>query len=278
MKWSRAKTIFIYIFIFVNIFLFAVYKMNSSEGKQINTANVIAVLNNYNISVKADVFNNLPKNVKQVEAINIAGEESFIKEIMGKEYNSANGVVTADTKTLNLNSFFTEYINTSPRDKKFSGINKHNASGKVIAYLSKAGINKKNIYTERVNNSGDKFGIITGYEYDGKKIFNGQLLVTASKKGVEKIYGPFLTFTEIEKRYYSIISSETALIDYLSFYGGSYTKKVQITGINNGYFIPQNQGSVSSYAIPAYEIVFSDNKTVYLDAREDIEPEFRLLK
>lgn len=278
MKWSRAKTIFIYIFIFVNIFLFAVYKMNSSEGKQINTQNVIAVLKNYGISANSRVFNSLPGQVKQVEAINISSEEKFLKALMGKEYKSEKGIVTYEGKTLDITSSFAEYINSSPKDRKFSGVNKHNASGKVISYLSKTGVNKKTLYAERVSNSKDKFGVVAGYEFDGKKIFTKPLLVTASKSGVEKIYGPFLTFAEIEKRYYNTISSESALIDYLSFYGNNYKTAVELTAVNNGYYIPMNQGSVSSYAIPAYEFVFSNNETVYLDAREDIEPEFRLLK
>ncbi len=278
MKWSRAKTIFIYIFIFVNIFLFTVYKMNSSEGKQISTENVIAVLINYNISAEPAVFESLPKKVKQVEAINISSDEDFLKNLMGKEYKSEKGIVTSEGKTLDITSFYAEYINGSPKDRKFSGINKHNAPGKVISYLSKTGVNKKNLYAERVSNSKDKFGVVAGYEYDGKKIFTKPLLVTASKSGVEKIYGPFLTFIEIEKRYYNTISGESALIDYLSFYGSGYKTPVELTNVNNGYYIPMNQGSVSSYAIPAYEFVFSNNETIYLDAREDIEPEFRLLK
>lgn len=278
MKWSRAKTIFIYIFIFVNIFLFTVYRMNSSEGKQINIQNVVAVLEGYDISVKPELFVSLPQRIKQVEAINISEDEELLKALMGKEYTEENGIIASGSKRLDISSSSAVYTNSAPEDRRFSGINRHNASGRVTDFLSKAGIGKKYISPERVTSSEDnKFGITIGYEYDGNKIFTNRLLVTANEKGIEKITGPFLSFAEIENRYYNTISSENAFMDYLSFYGQGYTEKTEILEISCGYYISLEQGSVSSYAIPAYEFVFSNNKTIYLDAREDIEPEFKLL-
>ena len=193
---------------------------------------------------------------------------------MGKKHENKSGIITAETKKLENNL----YTNSSPSDRKFSRINKHNASGKALDFLVSKGLGKKNLKPESVTESKDgKFGVVISYEYEKNEIFLNRLLIMASEKGVEKISGPFLKFMKIEKGYYNTVSSQEVLIDYLSFYGNSFPSKTELKNVNCGYYVPLDSASVSSYAIPAYEFVFSDNKTLYLDARKNIEPEFKLL-
>lgn len=278
MKWARAKTIFIYIFIFVNIFLFVVYRMNSSEGKQISTRNVISVLKGYNILAEGEVFEKLPVRMKQVEALSIAADEAFLKSLMGKKYENNNGVITSGTKALTSEAGNSLFTDSSPENRKFSGINKHNASGKIIDFLASLGVNKKNLRAESITESKDgKFGVVIGYAYEKQKVFSNGLFSMASEKGVEKISGPFLEFKELENRYYYTLSPEEVLIDYLSLSGNISAEQAELSEVNCGYFVSGDGESVSSYAIPAYEFVFSGNKTLYLDARQNIEPEFKLL-
>ncbi len=278
MKWAKAKTIFIYIFIFVNIFLFVVYRMNSSDGKQISTENVIAVLKNYNINTDGREFERLPAKMKQVEALNLSTDESFLKELMGKNRTVSDGLITSEAKTVSFESGNLHYTDTAPKMRKFSGINKHNASGKMVDFIASLGVDKKYLSSESVTQSKDgKFGVVIGYEYENNKIFSNGLFGLASENGVEKLTGPVFEFKEIENRFYNTVSSEEVLIDYLSFRGNLSGEPSELIEVNCGYFVSGDGGSVSSYAIPAYEYVFSGNKKLRLDARQSIEAEFKLL-
>jgi len=115
------------------------------------------------------------------------------------------------------------------------------------------------------------------YKYNEYPVYGSGLKVIASKEGISSITGKFFSFNQVEKRYYAVSPAESVLLDYLSLYGNKYGNDVEIKEINRGYFIHGEISSVSSYAIPTYQFIFSNGKRIFLDARENIESEYKLL-
>lgn len=276
MKWAKAKTIFIYIFIFVNIFLFTVYRMNSFEGKQTDKEEVVKILENYGIESSADVFKNFPDRMKQMEAVNISEGREFFEKLLGEGFEINNGIAVNKTKSFNISGG--EYTDSSPDIKKFKNVNESNISGKLADFLSDAGISKKTLLHAKVSAKEDgKIYASAGYRYEGYPVFGAGVEAIAKKEGLYSLKGRFLSFSQVEKRYYNICPSESVLLDYLSLYGNKYGKGVSIKEISVGYFIPGELNLASSYAIPAYEFSFSNNKTLILDARENIQSASKFL-
>ena len=146
------------------------------------------------------------------------------------------------------------------------------------SFLHELGL-KKNSY--RVYNFKDgkdgSFSGFAGYEFESIPVFGCGIKVTADKRGVVKTEGRFFSFSRVENRYYNVCPAESVILDYLSLFGNIYGKEVTITGIQSGYYVPDEVNSASSYAIPAYEFSFSNNKKLILDARENIESAYKLL-
>ena len=85
MKWAKAKTILICIFIVVNVFLFIIYKMNSATVRKADMNNVISVLESYNISADGNIFKSLPKKMKQAEVKSVTADKEFLNKLLGDE-------------------------------------------------------------------------------------------------------------------------------------------------------------------------------------------------
>lgn len=279
MKWAKAKTILICIFIVVNVFLFIIYKMNSATVRKADMNNVISVLESYNISADGNIFKSLPKKMKQAEVKSVTADKEFLNKLLGNEMVSDKNNFVSGTKKYSYSGGISQYLDTEPDNDSFKGITKHNAPGKFSEYLNSLGINKSNLNTERITQTENGvLGAEISYVFDNKEIFGNRIVISAKDKGVVSFSGPMFEISEIKKGTYVTVPCESVLIDYLSFYGEKYKEPVTLTGVKGGYFVSNNTESVSSYAIPAYKYTFSDNKTVYLDARENIEAEFRVLQ
>lgn len=279
MKWARAKTIFIIIFLFVNIFLYAIYRMNSDEGKAIDVDSVTAVLSNYGISANTGEFQSLPSQVAQFEAKQLQSAEDFAESFFNQAAKKESGKYVAGTETATFTEKGINYKNSSPDSRGFNGINKHNAPSRILGYLEKRGIQKNSLIAERVSASGsDSFTVTFNYSFNGKKILNHTLFATAGNKGITEIKGPLLTFNEIKKGIYHTVSWPSALLDFISFYGSTlFPEPSEIKSVNVGYYVSTDSESLSAYAIPAYNVTLADGRVFYLDGRTNIEPEFILL-
>ena len=279
MKWGTAKTILIYIFVIVNIFLFTIYKLNTSRERTSSFENVATVLKNYGISADKDAFTSLPEKTDRLEAVNRVANQDFAKNFFEKTpvKDNRDNYHTKNEKLI-INGISFEYSNSAPNLSEFSGITKRNAASKTIKYLKKRGGIESRMKADGITSGKDgSFTVDIIYNYKGIPVFSGNIKVRANNKGVLSVKGKILEFNGIKNRYYNTVSGQAAFIDYLSYYGKYIEKEKKIKNFRYGYYISPEPESVSSYAIPAYEAEFTDGSLVYIDGRVDIESEFRLL-
>lgn len=279
MKWAKAKTIFIIIFLFVNMFLFAIYRMNSEEGKTVDPESIGIILKNHGITADTKSFEKLKKDMPQFEVKQLQSDKEFIKSFFTTEVKSEDGAYISATETATFTENGISYKNTSPSLKGFSGINKHNAPSKVIKHLEKKGLDKKTLSPERVTENTDgSFTVSLSYYFLSEKILNNSLYITANNNGITEIKGPLLIFEEVKNGFYQTASWETALIDFVAAHGAEHFKgNHKLSSLKCGYFVSTDSASLSTYALPAYKLSFDDGRCFYIDGRANIEPEFILL-
>ena len=279
MKWSKAKTIFIWIFIFVNIFLFTIYKMNSHKGIQIDEQNAGKILAGFGIKADFSSFSSLPGVMAQIEVVNRISEKDFVGGFFENDYNeNPDGSLSSDKEKASVDGMTFEYSNSEPSLKGFAGINHINASGKVISYLAGKGMHSNILNAKSVSENKDgSLTVTVGYKYKDYQVLDSEMFVTANKSGVLSVGGKVLDFVEIRNQHYNTIGGVEAFIEYLSGYGSMLKKEKEISYFEYGYYVSEQPGSVSSYAIPAYEVKFTDGSVIYIDGRVDILPEYRVL-
>ena len=279
MKWSKAKTIFIYIFIFVNIFLFAIYKLNSSNGKQTDIRSVQTILSKYNVRADISSFVSFPKTMDQIEVVCKAPEKGFTGALFEKEYaENGEGGLSSETETLITEGTSFTYENRAPSRKGFSGISRSNAPSKALSFVSSLGINKKNLYVKNTaENQDGSYTVSLSYKYGKYPMFFRDISVTENKNGILALRGTVAEPGEIKNQYYNTVGGIEAFIEYLSGYGDLITKEKEVASFGCGYYVSEQPGSVSSFAIPAYEVRFTDGSVIYIDGRAEIYPGYRVL-
>lgn len=279
MKWSKAKTIFIYIFIFVNIFLFTIYKMNSNVENGTDPESVSVILEKYNIKADVQLFTSFPPIMAQIEAVcRVPGKETA-DVLFENPYSAvADGGYSSETEKLTVDGADFEYINTAPKREGFSKTGKNNAASKALALAKDLGVNKRNLFLKSVSENDDKsFTVALTYKYGDFPVFPDGMTVTLSKDGIISAKGVITELGEIKNQYYNTIGGVEAFIEYLSAYGSQLKKEKEIGSFECGYYISEEPGSVSSFAIPAYEVRFTDGSIIYIDGRAKIDPGFRVL-
>ena len=120
MNFARAKTIMIFIFIFVNIFLLIVYNLFVLQDKKIDKETLITVLANNNITVDETLINDDRVTLNGVEVINSANDkETIAKEFLGKKYEKEKeNTYKTDKARLTVATTSVELEIFSPSDRK----------------------------------------------------------------------------------------------------------------------------------------------------------------
>ena len=281
MNFARAKTIMIFIFIFVNIFLLIVYNLFVLQDKKIDKETLITVLANNNITVDETLINDDRVTLNGVEVINSANDkETIAKEFLGKKYEKEKeNTYKTDKARLTVANTSVELEIFSPSDRKYKDINELNAGNKVIKTISGYGIEKfaLDVYNSSENANGD-YHVTISYKYEDLPVFNHNLYAFASSKGLKNLKGSVISFNNVDDQEYIVNSVSEILLEFINntdIKGGN--EPVVITDVNLGYYIPVNEFEASIYAIPSYEIILESGKIYYYDARKEVDSSFRFL-
>ncbi len=281
MNFARAKTILIFIFIFVNIFLLVIYNFLILDHKTIDEKTLMTVLNNNNITVDLSVISNEEVTVPGVEVINTGNDrENFLNSVLGKKYVKIDeNTFNSEKMSVIFSSSLIEITAKDNKDKKYKDINELNAGNKVINTLSKMDFDKShlNVFNVIKNPKGD-FYITVNYSYNNLPVFNHRLNVFADQSGIKSIKGNVLSFKELKNHSYDLISVSEVLLDFINQKGDDLNdEETSIVDVKRGYFLNSGELSISAYAIPSYEIKLKDGRLFYFDARKDIDPAFKKL-
>lgn len=281
MNFARAKTILIFIFIFVNIFLLLIYNLFILDEKKIDNETLFQVLLNNNVVVNEGIIKEQKKVLPGVEVINLVNDsDKLALSFLGKEYKKESDTLYKTQKaSLSISKQLIEFNILNPSDKKYNDISILNAGNKIINTLSKYGMDKSNISVYNAGEgSKDDFYIEVAYNYGDTPVFNHSLYAVADKKGLKSLKGTVISFNEIKNQQYNIITVSDVLLDFIDNIDVKNADgKTVITDVKLGYYFSVNELEVSTYAIPAYEIKLENGKLYYYDAREYVDASFKFL-
>ena len=281
MKFARAKTILIFIFVFVNIFLLLVYKFFILNKKTVDNKTLLTVLSNNRIYISEELLSSKTVTLKGVEFKNLVNDKKgLVTNFFDGKYTEVSPTNYKNTESeIVITNSSVDFTINNPKEKKFKDISELNAGSKVINHLTKYGFEKSSLEVYNVTkNPNNDFYVTLAYKYDDIPVFNYNLYATANTKGLKNIKGPVITFSKIKNQKYTILPMADILLEFINNNDvATTTEDIHITSVNCGYYLPINETEVSTYAIPAYEIKTESGKIYYYDARPDVESEFRFL-
>lgn len=281
MNFSRAKTILIIIFIFVNLFLIVVNNLFYNNENTVDAKTTLKILENNGITAKDGVLKNYASELPGVEIDNLAtDEEKLALMLLGKNYNKPRDhYYTTDGETLAVSELSIDFKVINPKEKSYKDVNILNAGNKALKTITKKGLGKSYLEVSNVSDSGNNHYFITlSYNFEGHPVFNNNIYATVCNKGLQTIKGTVVSFKNLKKTIYNITPASNILLELPSNSDlKNEFKNPQITNIRLGYYLPLGKTEASIYAIPAYEIEISNKKVYYYDARENINSEVVLL-
>lgn len=273
MNWGRAKTILIFLFLIINLFL---YGMLSEIDKGINTIddnvleNAVKVANNRGIKInKGSITKNRFKNGNMELFLITAEPEKCAERFLGKNSECASFDVASRTyryekngNVLEIKDNFLHFL--SGRDKKDIKDEK-NAAENAATDLKKFGIKRKNAKIVKSGTENGKNYIVVKPIYKGFDVEGFSLTVFYDGAGITEICGiwfDFAGFSESE----TFLEDITAVISVLE--GRDDAPDAEIVSADFAYFVQKEQ-LTGRYvtAIPTYTFKQSDEKLIVIDAR-----------
>lgn len=280
MNFARAKTILIFIFLFVNIFLIVVYNLFFQKVNTVDIDVAIDILKNNNITVEKSLVKHFESSMQGAEVYNVSTDkEKTATMFLGENYTSPReNYYTKEGESLLISDTSVDYKVFDAKDKSFNKITHLNAGNKTLKALNKKGIGKSVLQVLNITDNGEKnFFVTFMYAYNDYPVFNSNLYATVTDKGITSIKGTVLSFEKIKEKY-NLTPPSNILLELVSNNElKSEFQSVQITGLRLGYYLPLGKSETSTYAIPSYEIEVNDCKVFYYDARENITPDVVLL-
>lgn len=270
MYWYKVKTLLIWLFAAINIFLI-IFIVNGKVQQNIyeksEITSLIKVLENNGIKVSRELLTGSGKEVRMatVENLTPAGDElakkllgegytAFSAEGQGQGYMLGNKVLTEEGGKFT----YRDYDLVSDKEQK-----KDNVEAVRIA-LGKYGIDLSNAVAEVM---GDKF--VFTYYFDGLPLFENTFFVKMAGEKIAEMGGYILSFKESGDEEIKTSSPKDAaalfLRDINREEGGQ-----EIVSVSLGYSALLADSSVhfkNTETIPTYKITTNKNKVYYYDAR-----------
>lgn len=274
MDWSRAKTILIFIFLILNIFL--VYNISKQENKDIvvtqqEISDIKAILEKSNIELKATISNKIkPKSFLKIEDF-IYKEEDLANRFFGSmegvtKTNIPNAVVyKKGSKSIEIYSDKKLiYKDEAPTDN-IEGFSKSKAINYVQNYLKTMGIYSKDAVVDRFDNVNYQYKINFKQELKGNQIFASYMNIELSNKGITRIERVWVKPVE----FFDAPKDIKAPTEILLIFAKDFTnkEKVSIDAISLGYYFPlEDFKNATVSAIPAWKIELSTGQIFFYNA------------
>ena len=256
MSWERVKTVLIFLFLAINIFLVSFMLMSINQTTEIDRTTVLGtvnVLESGGVTVDADIVPTSIPKYDNVDVYNIALDESF----KGK---AGSSLKISDSEFEIFYKYDVSDINEENIDKTVKGILKDLSIGTKRVVITHSG-------------QGDKLYAKVRYK-DGDMVFYEPYIAFYKADNGFNIKGYWFTpKTEIEKsksRGQDMAYITSILVDFMSNADREITEKTVISGIDIGYSVQNyDTGSVhmSVPAVPAVRLMTEDGNEYYYNAR-----------
>lgn len=266
MNFGRAKTILIFIFAIVNLFLVGYIFVTSYD---ITTPDNITVEKTISILKKRNVF--LDKNVKLTKADNInylnlkgiTTDENVIASKLLGSYIKKSGKYFGDFGDLTItNGEFEWNVKDSHTFKEF---NEKSVVRYAEKFLKDHQIDTSDLRPESVSLNDGNYEIEFHHHFFDKELFNVKTTVFVSGGGVYKVLGRIFTLDSLSESEKFTNNPINVLLNYSAEKDKS--KKVEILAVNPGYYTENNPGEFKSLSVqPCFELVLKSGESIYFDA------------
>ena len=274
MQWAKAKTIMIWLFLIVDIFLLSYLLINKLKTDEDANSHLIAVLKHNNINIRAELLHDSKKiYAYEFLAPNITEElaESFLKKPQKKDNNLYEN--KDKTARMEMHSGYINYENKNPDFEGFKSVNEKNVHHKLMPYLKALKIDKY-VRPVKITKEGTDISVSYSYFFSDMELYSAELNFLVSKSGIKKIEGN-INIPNKENGYdFTLSGIETVLLNFIQ--NNTFPKEETIVSINEGYYLINYQNLLIAQAIPVYRIKTS-NKTYIYDARDGIDASKRQL-
>lgn len=268
MNWSKAKTILIIFFLFVDIFLAAnVFPGNTAKIANEETVNsTVEVLKDRGIIISPETAVQKKKNYKYIEANNaIESYDEFAKKTVGNAAKCTDGnSYEGGGGKISFNGDAFVFI---PRETAENGgigtaSEAQSIAKKALTNLLPS-LEKAEISSEIIP---DGYRVTFTNNADGMTFFNSRVSVDVCMKKVKTVSGSWFYKTEATGKDNSVKSITSALIECIPLL--SSDKNTEITSIDLGYTLfEENTYHKSAVLIPVWQMTAADGRQIYIDAR-----------
>lgn len=272
MNWNRAKTILIFLFLAINIFLYNVLVRIDTGIETIDDEvilNSVKAAEENGVIISKELVPNKRRKNGLPELYSAASEpDKAAKRFLGKKYA---------LQDINEEEYYFKYINKNEElviDKHRlhytaeRGLsvpeNENEAMEKAIVDLSRFGISKKNIKIVKQGKEGNKSYIVIKPCYEKCNIEGAYLKVFYDGEGIGELYGEWFDFASF-KSGEEYLKDITAVIAGLKSNG---EEKIKLSEAEFSYYISEDViGGKYVSAIPVYVFKTESGEKLIFDAR-----------
>ncbi len=257
MEWGKIKTIFILIFVVVNLFLFVMFfkseYVDNTLGDEL-IENTLTILEQNNVIADKSV---MPKIHNNVRICTVENRYSSVDDMLksARKISAQNGVDYLNKNHTEINGI--SFVCT---------INQNVEVSNIVKYTKKE-IEKTGLLEEINYTVDEKDGCIYFYlKFEDKVFYDSYLRVKTTNKGIQEISGfNWLGDAVYEGGISETVSPVEILINFAL--SEEFDKKVELKGVKSGYYIGERGETVRVTASPVWEIATSDNQVFYYDMR-----------
>lgn len=265
MNFGRAKTILIFLFVIINLFLVGYIFATSNDitvPDKKTVATTIEVLKSRNIEVnpKINLGTGEKINYLNLEAIT-KDEKAFASRVL-ESFKAKGNTYTGDEGEITVtNGSFVWNVKDS---HNFSEFNESKIKNYAISFLKKHQFDTSVLKVTDVTNVDGNYKVTFSHFLFDKELFNIKTNVYVSGGGIYKIEGNVFNLVSLSGSE-QLCNPITILLNYSAT--KNLKEKEEITEINSGYYSESSPKSYKSLsAQPCFEIVFADGKKLYFDA------------
>ncbi|MEE1042644.1 MAG: hypothetical protein UH854_01635 [Clostridia bacterium] len=257
MEWGKIKTILIFIFVIVNLFLFIMFFKSEYVDNVIGdelVENTVKILEDNNVLIDKSV---IPKTHDSVRICIVENKYSSISDMLKNIWTicAENDVTYFNEKNTDIHENY--FVCTVDKVEEVSNITKY-----AKREIEKTGLLEN---AEYVIEEDDEY--VYFYLKFGNKIFyDSYIKVRATKTGIKEIYGyNWLGDIAFEGGISQTVSPVEIIIDFTL--ANNFQNTVEIESVKSGYYIGERGDTVRVTASPVWEISLNDGQVFYYDMR-----------
>lgn len=267
MNWSKAKTILILFLLMTSILLSAMLyssEINSNHIEPQTVSYAVNLLNEKGVSVSPELIPTELSSVPVFEAENVVSDYyEFARQVFPDCYQVSDVSFSSNNGTIEFNgdNFFISYSSGVDTDKKLKS-----PSEKAKAYLTTIGIDISGAEIDTSNDSQGLFTVNFTNVLEDKLFFDSKISVTLKGEKITSINGTWFTKTESLSSNAPLDSAPGLLVKFSA--ENKEFSNLEISHIELGYAVnEQGVFHKQSSILPVYQIITTDGRQFYIDAR-----------